>query len=585
MRWTKVVALAAAGTLSLAACGGSPSSNKPNNAGKSGSSSSSEGPASAGLDPSAKGPAPDIQGAKKGGTLTVAYSSVPETFDPTESYYQDTGAILGQLVLRSLTTYKVENGKSVLVPDLATDLGKVSSDGLTWTFTLKDGLKYSDGSPIKAADFVYAVKRSFAQDELAGGPTYVNTYLKDGDTYKGPFKDKSKPFAGASAPDDKTVVFHLKQKWPTLPYYAAFSQVSPIPEGKDTKEKYGTNPLAQGPYMFDKYTKGQELKLKKNPNWDPKSDPARRQYVDAYDFKFGVDAIPTQRAILASNGTSATTLNWDSVDSSLLSQVQGQNSSQLVTGPDPCVSYSNLDTRKVPLEVRKAYAVAYPFDQIRKAAGENSLTYAPATSYMGPQVPGFTKYAPVNGLTGQGQGDPAKAKQMLQAAGKLGFEISYYYANNNPIAVQSNAAKKAGLQAAGFKVKDVGVPKTDLRKRIAETDGKVNSGQGPRGWCYDWPQGDSVYPALFTTAVQKSGQSVGFLADKGLDAEINAALALPAEQQGAKWSAIDKEIAEKFLPAVPTDYGKANFLFGKQVHNVQNDPNRGMPDLAQIWVG
>ena len=586
MRWTKVVALAAAGTLSLAACGGgSPSENKTNASSGGGGSNSSTAndPASAALEPDAKGPAPEIQGAKKGGTLTVKYAAVPETFDPTRAYYQDTMAILSQLVTRTLTTYKVENGKSVLVPDLATDLGKASDDGLSWTFTLKDGLKYADGTPIKAADFAYATKRSFATEELADGPTYVQTYLKDGDKYKGPFKDKA-DYKGVEVKDDKTIVFHLAKKWPTFPYYAAFTQMTPIPEAKDTKDKYGDNPLATGPYMFDKYVKGQSLSLKKNPNWDAKSDPARHQYVDAYDFQFGADTKPTQTAILASTGPDATTLNWDGVDSTLLQKVN-QQKDQLVTGPDPCVTYFNIDTRKVPLEVRKAIAAAYPYDQVRKASGATSLSFSPATSYMAPQVPGFKAYAPVNGLVGQGTGDPEKAKKMLKDAGKEGFELSWYYTQDNPDAVKANIARKSAFEKAGFKVKDVGVPKADARKHRAETDGKVNTLTGPAGWCYDWPSGDSVYPALFTTAVQKTGQSVGFLADKTIDAEINRIIGLDASKQGAEWNKLDEKMAKDLIPAIPLGYGKANFLFGKQVHNVINDPNRGMPDLAQVWVG
>lgn len=583
MRWTKVVALAAAGTVSLAACGGGSPSDKKTDAGKGSSSSTSQGTAAADLQADAKGPAPEIQGAKKGGTLTIKYATVPETFDPTRAYYQDTMAILSQLVTRTLTTYKVENGKSVLVPDLATDLGKASEDGLTWTFTLKDGLKYADGTPIKAADIAYAVKRSFATEELPDGPPYVMDYLLDGDKYKGPFKDKGE-YKGVVAKDDKTIEIKLKKKWPTFPYYAAFTQVSPIPQAKDTKDKYGDNPIATGPYMFDKYVKGQSLTLKKNPNWDAASDPARRQYVDSYNFQFGADTKPTQTAILASNGPDATTLNWDGVDSTLLQKVN-QQKDQLVTGPDPCVTYFNIDTRSVPLEVRKAIAAAYPYDQVRKASGQTSLSFSPATSYMAPQVPGFKAYAPQNGMTGQGTGDPEKAKKMLKDAGKENFEISWYYTQDNPDAVKANIARKTAFEKAGFKVKDVGVPKADARKRRAETDGKVNTLTGPAGWCYDWPAGDSVYPALFTSAVQKGGHSSGFLADKTLDAEINRIIGLDADKQGPEWNKLDEKLAKDYIPAIPLAYGKANFIFGKQVHNVVNDPNRGMPDLAQVWVG
>lgn len=597
MRWTKIVALAAAGSLSLAACGGG--SNK--GGGSTGGDTSGGGSQTVALDATAKGPAPAVEGAKTGGTLTVPYNSVPETFDPTRDYYQDTDAIMSQLVTRSLTAYRVgKEGKPVLVPDLAEDLGTQSDDGLTWTFKLKPNLKYSDGSTIKAADFVYSIKRSFDTADYADGPAanYGFQYFKNfpdpsaekqaAGIYTGPYTGNDKDFTTAEAPNDTTLVIHLKKKWPTFPYYAAFPVMSPIPQAKDTKANYGNNPVASGPYMFDSYTVGSELKLKKNPNWDPNSDPSRHQFVDAYDFKFGVDIVPNQTAIIASNGTAATSLNWDSVDSSLIGKVSGagaSNASQLVVGPDPCVTYATMDTRSIPLEVRKAYAVAYPIDQLRKATGETTLSFTPATTFGSANIPGFKAYEPVNGLTGKGNGDPAKAKQMLQAAGKTGFKISYYYANNDPTAVAANSVKKQALTAAGFTVQDVGVSKTDLRKKRNLTDGSVNTGQGPRGWCYDWPANDSVYPQIFTSAAIGASISVGMLKDPTLDSQINAIAVLPIDQQQAKWNDLDKEIAEKYLPAVPLDYGRANLLFGKQVHNVINDPNRGLPDLAQIWVG
>ena len=128
----------------------------------------------------------------------------------------------------------------------------------------------------------------------------------------------------------------------------------------------------------------------KNPNWDPNTDPARHQYLDGYTFNFGVDSVKTQQAILASNGPDATTLNWDQIDAQFVDQVTGAKKSQFVSGPSSCTVAINLDTRKMPLAVRKALAVAYPFDQVRKAAGLTSLSAPPAhhaDPAAGPRAP------------------------------------------------------------------------------------------------------------------------------------------------------------------------------------------------------
>ena len=82
-------------------------------------------------------------------------------------------------MLRSLTqyAYDADSNDMQLIPDMATDLGRPSEDNKEWTFTLRDGLKYEDGTPVKAEDVAYAVKRSFAIAELPGRPDVPDDVL------------------------------------------------------------------------------------------------------------------------------------------------------------------------------------------------------------------------------------------------------------------------------------------------------------------------------------------------------------------------------------------------------------------------
>jgi len=137
------------------------------------------------IDASAKGPAEEIAGAKKGGTITVTAQATPNTFDPTDIYYVDSNEI-GKLPFRTPTQFDIRDGVPTLVPDL-TDLGTVSADKLSWTFKMQPGIKYEDGTEVKVEDLAYAIKRSFAHDVYVNGPTYQQQYFKDGDTYKGPY--------------------------------------------------------------------------------------------------------------------------------------------------------------------------------------------------------------------------------------------------------------------------------------------------------------------------------------------------------------------------------------------------------------
>jgi peptide/nickel transport system substrate-binding protein len=173
---------------------------------------------------------------------------------------------------------------------------------------------------------------------------------------------------------------------------------------------------------------------------------------------------------------------------------------------------------------------------------------------------------------------------MLAAAGKLGFEISYYYSTDRPQAAAANEVRRQALTQAGFTVRPVGIPRTEARKKIAEPDAPVNTGQGPAGWCYDWPSGDSVIPPIMSSKVLKSGQSVGFLSDARVDSEIERIMSLKIEDQGVEWAKLDKDIMTRLLPTLPLSYSKENYLFGTKVHNVVNDVNIGLPDISGIWV-
>jgi peptide/nickel transport system substrate-binding protein len=202
--------------------------------------------------------------------------------------------------------------------------------------------------------------------------------------------------------------------------------------------------------MFDKYTPGTELTLKRNPNWDKNTDPARNDYPDGYHFKWGVDDLKTQTAILASNGDDATSLNWSPIDSSLIPQIEGDKKAQYVEGPSSCVIMVNMDARKIPLEVRRAIAVAYPFDSMHKALGETTHSFSPASTIIPPQIPGHLDYV-VDGMNGQGDGNPDKAKKMLADAGygpDKPFELIYYYTNDDDSAQKVNQVRKQKLPAS-----------------------------------------------------------------------------------------------------------------------------------------
>ncbi|GLY05603.1 ABC transporter substrate-binding protein [Actinoplanes sp. NBRC 101535] len=575
-RLTMAAAVAAALTLGVAGCS-SPSSNNSADKNEDTGTISTQ---TAAIDATAKGPAPEVAGAKKGGVLTVYSQSTPNTIDPTDIYYTDSNEI-SKLLFRTATQFAIRDGKPVLVPDL-TDVGTVSADKLTWTFKFVTGQKYEDGSEIKIEDLSYAIKRSFAKDLYANGPAYQLAYFKDGDTYKGPYAGGD-TYAGVETQGADTLVIHLAKAFPDLPFYMSFPMFTPIPKAKDTKADYKNKPISTGPYKIESYTPGTQLKLVKNENWDAATDPVRHQYVDGWDFKWAGDDVKTQQQVLNSNGPDANAINYADVDASLIPQLTGEKSSQFVQGESPCTYTWQLDSTQIPLEVRKAIAKAWPYDQTWKAAGVNDYIGEAASTFMPPSVPGYQKYTPVEDLTGLGNGDPAAAKKLLEAAGKVGFEVSWYYDNTKPIPQQVSQVRADALTAAGFTVKAIGVPTAELRTKISDYDAPVNIAQGPRGWCSDWPSGGSWIPVLFKSSAVADGTSMGELKDPALDAKIDAVANLAVEESTSKWAALDEEIMKQYV-AIPFYYTKFGIVIGTNVGGTQADPTMGMPLFTDMFL-
>ncbi len=584
MRMKKpAVVLASAALLTLAACGGgsgtsssSPSSNSTLSGGNAGSFKN----------PDAKAPLAVPSDAAQGGTLTVLTNQVPSTLDPTQAYYVDSTAILSDLVLRSLTQYSYDEKTNDmhLIPDMATDLGRPSSDNKAWTFTLRSGLKYADGTPVTATDVAYAVKRSFAIAELPDGPTYQTTFFLDGDKYKGPFKDKG-AYAGVVVKGND-ITIKMRRPFTDMDYYASFPAFTAIPQKKDNPQTYGKDPLATGPYKFADYKPGSELKLVKNDQWDPNTDPGRIQAVDGWDFKFGQDTAKLENVIINDQGDAQTTLTYDNVSASSYRSI-ASDKARLVTGTSPCTFMWFIDMTKVKeLAVRKALGYAYPYQAAWKAGGEiQGVTRVPGTSILPPGTAGRVDYDVLGnkGLTT----DPAKAKALLKAAGYAPgqYEIKFLFATDDAQAVAAKNEIVKGLTAAGFKATPIA--STSETIRTDRTDPKSPINVRSSGWCSDWPTGGSWFPA------QWAGSLVGVegmpnpsnFKEADMDAMQNKILDTMTPAQAAPaWGQFDKTMETKYYPAVNIGYGGVAMIHGSKVGGMENDNVRGMPTFSRMYI-
>ena len=579
------VVVATAALLTLAACGGSGGSNGGTNNPSGGFSAG--GNAGAFKDPNVKAPMAIPAGAKPGGDVTVMTAGAPSTFDPTEAYYTDSTAILSDLVTRSLTQYKynTKTHDMQLVPDMATNLGTPNSDNTSWTFTLRPGLKYEDGTAVKAADIAYAVKRSFAIAELPNGPTYQTTFFLDGDKYKGPFKGGLN-YTGVSV-SGNSITIKMRTPFADMDYFGSFPMFTAIPQKRDDPQTYGQHPLSTGPYKFASYKAGSELKLVKNTYWDPKTDPGRIQMVNSWDFKFAQDETKIYNIILNDQGGAKTTLTYDNIDGPTYLQIQNDKS-RLVTGTSPCTYMWFIDMRKITnLKVRQALGWAYPYKAAWKAGGEVvGVTRVPGTAILPPGTAGRVDYQALAGQNGETT-DPAKSKALLAQAGyKPGqYAIKFFYQTDVAQSVQAEKEVVKGLELGGFKADPIPSSSVTIRTDLTKYNAPVNV-RGS-GWCSDWPDGGSWFPA------QWSGTLVG---DNGMPNPSNFKVTkmdnlqkkildtmTPADAVKA-WGQFDKTMEQDYYPAVNLGYAGVAMIHGSNIGGMADDNVRGMPTLAQMYV-
>jgi len=241
-----IAALAAVSAVALAACGGGGSTSSP-------STSESEG----GSKPAAEGEG------NEGGTLRGAYTSFPDYLDPQISYTAE-GWTAMRPVYVPLLTYKAaaEEEGAEIIPGLAKELPKVTNGGKTYTMFLRKGLKYSNGEPIKAGDFKYAVERCFLTNS-GGSPFYTDIIGAE------EFAKTKKGGISGIKVNEKTgeIVINLMKPRGTFNNELALMFVAPIPQKTPDEDQSATPIPASGPYMITKSQPGRGWDYERNPYW------------------------------------------------------------------------------------------------------------------------------------------------------------------------------------------------------------------------------------------------------------------------------------------------------------------------------
>ncbi|SDY97301.1 peptide/nickel transport system substrate-binding protein [Amycolatopsis xylanica] len=533
-----------------------------------------------------KGPAKEVPGSRKGGTITALWRQDQTHYDPGQMQTSPDQTI-SELISRRLTMYKIEGDKTTLVGDLATNTGESTDGGKTWKYTLKDGIKHSDGTPIVAADFKWAVERSFYEKYNRGFP-YIQTWLADSEefskVYNGPYDGKELGNDKIEVPDDKTIIFKLPKPHPDFPFAAALGTTVPVQKAKDSKEGLDANPPTNGPYKIESHVVDKSLKLVKNEFWDPNTDPIRHQFVDGFTINFG--PLPpeiTDRLTAGAGDDKNATALYHSVPAERIDQVMNDpklKAQVLDVATSASEVYSINTTRITDVNVRKALLTAFPKEQARQTNG--GPFYGDLSTTLGsPANLGWKKYD-LPGITDVNpKGDPEKAKKMLTDAGKLGQSISFGYSQ------QPNREKEAlaiadGLEKAGFKVEKIPMqPKTfnDARDTVNNNLDLYWS-----SWAADWPTGVTVYPEIYDGRKIGDGRpNNSHFNDPEINKEIDRILAIDDPiKQGDEFSKLDAKIMEK-VPAIPYAYTRRLIMSGTNVGGASVDTH-GVLNFANLFL-
>ncbi|MGI5500879.1 ABC transporter substrate-binding protein [Lentzea sp. CA-135723] len=518
----------------------------------------------------------------KGGTLRVLSESRTLNFDPAKS--QSLAITTLGLVHRRLTGWQNSVGQPAkVVPDLG-DTGKTTDGGRTWTFVLQDGLKFSDGTPITSADVKWGVERSFAP-AFGGGLGYHKDLL-GGAGYQGPFEGKE--LDSIETPDAKTITFKLTRPYGDWPWIASTPAFAPVPKGKGAEPDYQEHAIASGPYQIQTYTKGVEVKLSRNPNWDGAKDQVRAGLPDEVVFQLGQDASVVSQRLAADSGDDRFAFGASFASPAQLAQLQANASakSRVVTSKSGAVAYLALNTQKAPLnnvKVRQAfqYAVNKSAYQIA-SAGTAALAGDAATTLITQGIEGREQF---DLYPSKPEGDPDKAKALLAEAGfPNGLENLSLVLNKSNNQTEKAEAIQAALARANIKV--------TLRTLEADAfETETNLAENPAydltlsSWQPDFPSANAnIQPLFATSEIGKGGYNISRYSNPEVDQLIEAAQSTvdPAEA-GRKWAAIDKRILED-SPVVPLIYTRNSFIHGSKVGNFFIADFPAYPNYLQVGI-
>jgi peptide/nickel transport system substrate-binding protein len=462
-----------------------------------------------------------------GGTLTMARTADIFTFDPYNT--QDDYSIFTELQLYDRLVKLSADGKGV-EPELATDW-KISDDGLSATFTLRDGVTFSDGSPLTVDDVVFSLTRAIDQDGSWG-------FLFS-------------PVKAVSAVDDKTIRFEMSE--PFAPLLPALSTFAASIYSKANFEKWGSpeaagqHPLGTGAFMLEKWDKGQQVALTKNPNYWQAGKP----YLDKVVFTVVGD--DNARVLQLQSGAADVI---DFVPPNQVDQIKASGT-QIERVDGTAVGWFTLNEAKKPLdEANVRCALAWAVD---RQAIANNVYFGLATPAKS-IIPSTTLYYDPN--TNPIGFDLTKAKQLLsQSSVPNGFTL-------DATVPTGDSTRLAIAQIWGDALKQIGVTLSIKQVEATTAQDDYNTEKYTvriSAWTNDTPDPDEMMGAGLDYEVQNALHT-GYHSDEVRDLVLQARKELDAAKRQQLYSQIQSKVNEDcpfiYTVEVPRLYASTSAVQG-----------------------
>jgi peptide/nickel transport system substrate-binding protein len=318
-----------------------------------------------------------------------AYTSFPDYMDPQLSYTAEGWTAMYDTYI-PLLTYRHADGKagSEVIPGLAQALPKITNGGKTYTLLLRPGLRYSNGAPVRASDFRYAVERMFRLGS-GGSPFYTDIVGARG------FARRQRAHINGITSDDLTgkIVVHLIEPRGSFTNELALPFVAPVPADTPLRDQSFNPPPATGPYVITSSRPGISWSYARNPEWQTHNGPRIRGVPGGHVDRIDISVVRNQETQV--DELESGRLDWlfDPPPGNRIAEVEaGRGGTQLRVEPTLSTYYFWLNTKKAPFNDPKVrQAVNYAVDPVALSRIYLGQT-TPTSQILPPGMPGYRKF-------------------------------------------------------------------------------------------------------------------------------------------------------------------------------------------------